>query len=153
MPRTVPPALQSIAALFEKCSESERRELLLHYAATAGRFAPRPDESFDVSDLRHDPECADKVGIHLRMVDGSCHFRIAPGPEVQTLTRALAAILCEGLEGARPDEVLSLPDAFPEEIAGSTLTRLRFRTVPYILHRMKEAVSGLLQRPADTTKQ
>jgi len=140
-PRGVPPALQSIAALFAGRSESERRELLLHYAGGAGRHTPRPDEHYAVSDLRHDDaECADVVGVYLRAAgDGRCHFRVAMGPEVQTLTRALAAILCEGLDGATPAEVLALPEAIVEDFAGAVLLRLRSRTVYYILRRMKEA--------------
>jgi cysteine desulfuration protein SufE len=145
MPRSVPPALQSIAALFEKCSDSERRELLLHYAAGAGRYAPDAGETFDVSDLRHDPECADQVGVHLRVTDGACQFNITLGPDVQTLTRALAAILCEGLAEASPDEVAALPESFLEEIAGCALTRLRRRSIHYLLRRMKEAIHSLPQ--------
>jgi len=141
--RAVPPALQSIAALFSGRTESERRELLLHYAAGAGRYAPAAGESFAVSDLRHDPECADQVGIYLRVTDGACQFRITLGPGVQTLTRALAAILCEGLAGASPAEIAALPESFLEEIAGSALTRLRRRSIHYILSRLKEAARCL----------
>jgi cysteine desulfuration protein SufE len=144
MPRGVPPALQSIAALFAGRSESERRELLLHYAAGIARHAPRTNETYAVSDLRHDDaECADEVGIHLRLAGGRCHFRVTTGPEVQTLTRALAVILCEGLEAAPPAEVLALPESVVEEIVGAVLIRLRSRTVYYMLRRMKEAVAGV----------
>ena len=139
--RGVPPALQSITALFSGRSDSERRELLLHYAAGISRHAARADETYSVTDLRHDAECADEVGIHLRIADERCHFRVTTGPEVQTLTRALAAILCEGLDGASPAEVLALPESIVEEIAGTVLIRLRSRTVYYILRRMKEAVA------------
>ena len=93
-------------------------------------------------DLRHDDaECADEVGVHLRVADGRCHFRVTTGPDVQTLTRALAAILCEGLDGASPAQVLALPESVVEEIAGAVLIRLRSRTVYYILRRMKEAAA------------
>lgn len=146
--QAVPPALQSIAALFAGRSESERRELLLHYAAGAARHAPQPGEVFHIEDLRHDAaECADQVGIHVRLADGGCHFRVTLGPEVQTLTRALAAILCEGLAGATPADVLALPESFVDAIVGATLIRLRSRTVYYIVRRMKEAV----QQVAGTT--
>jgi cysteine desulfuration protein SufE len=144
----VPPALQSIVALFHGRSDSERRELLLHYAAAFPRYAPGRDEVFDVTDLRHDAECADEVGVYLRVQEGHCVFRVSAGPEVQTLTRALAAILCEGLAGAAPSEVLELPDAVVEAITGSVLVRLRNRTIFYILGRMKDAVVQSTASPA-----
>ena len=136
-----PPRLQAIADLFAGLTESARRELLIHYAAGCARHAPQPDEMFDIEDVRHDAECTDKVGIHLRIA-GGCHFRVTLGPEVQTLTRALAAILCDGFDSLPPAEVAALPDSFVDAIVGTTLIRLRSRTVYYILSRMKEAAGA-----------
>ena len=133
-----PPRLQAIADLFAGLTESARRELLIHYAAGVARFAPQPGERFDIEDVRHDAECTDKVGIHLRITDG-CHFRVTLGPEVQTLTRALAAILCEGLDSLAPPDARALPESYVDAVVGAELIRLRSRTVYYILRRMKEA--------------
>ena len=146
--RRVPPALESILSLFAGRGESERRELLLHYAAGVARHAARPGEVYAVSDLRHDAECSDAVGIHLRMENGCCHFRVTLGPEVQTLTQALASILCEGLDGAPPAAVLALTESVVDSIAGVTMVRLRSRTVYYILRRMQEAVRRAAPSPA-----
>jgi len=134
-----PPRLQAIADLFAGLTESARRELLIHYAAGTARHAPQPGEAFDIEDVRHDTECTDKVGIHLRVSDG-CHFRVTLGPEVQTLTRALTSILCEGLDSLPPADVLALSESFVNAIVGTELIRLRSRTVYYIVRRMKEAV-------------
>jgi cysteine desulfuration protein SufE len=142
-----PLALQALVDLFAGLSESERRELLIHYARGSLRHAPQPGEIFDLEDVRHDAECTDTVGIHLRISDGNrCHFRITLGPEVQTLTRALSSLLCEGLENAPAGDVVRLPDTFIEQIAGATLVRLRSRTVYYVLKRMKETAHQWLQR-------
>jgi len=92
---------------------------------------------------RHDAECADRVGLHVSLADGACRVRVSLGPEVQTLTRALAAVLCEGLEGALPEEVAALPDSVVEDIAGAVLVRLRSRTACYILRRVKEALQAV----------
>jgi cysteine desulfuration protein SufE len=62
---------------------------------------------------------------------------------VQTLTRALAAILCEGLDGAAPADIAALPETVVEDIAGQVLVRLRSRTAYYILRRVKQAVQAL----------
>jgi cysteine desulfuration protein SufE len=144
----IPAPLQSIADLFAGLSENERRELLIHYAAGVARYAPQPGESFDVDDIRHDAECMDTVGVHVKVIGGRCHFRVSFGPEVQTLTRALTAILCEGLAGATAHEVLSLPDDIAREFAGAQLVRLRSRTVHYVFRRMKNAVASWEERNA-----
>ena len=60
--------------------------------------------------MRKDEECADTVGVYLHVDEqGKAHIRMTLGPEVQTLTRAMTAILCKGLEGATPQEILDLP--------------------------------------------
>ena len=141
----LPANLQSLIALFAGLTESERRELLIHYAAGSARHAPQPGEHFEIEDVRHDEECTDTVGIHLRHSDrGRCHFRVSLGPEVQTLTRALSSILCEGLDGMSAAEVTRVPDSVVEQNAGADLVRLRSRTVFYVLRRMKEAAAAWL---------
>jgi len=141
-----PPRLQALVDLFSGLPENERRELLIHYANGSRRHAPRQGEVFDIEEVRKDAECTDTVGIHIRLGDGGrCHFRVTLGPEVQTLTRALTSVLCEGLDGAPAAEVLAVPDHFVDEIAGAELVRLRSRTVHYVFHRMKEAVRNRLE--------
>lgn len=140
-----PPALAEIVSLFESLTEAERRENLIDLASAVSKHAPVPGEHFDIADERKDPECTDKVGIFVRREEtGRLHFAVTLGPQVQTLTRALAAILCRGLEGAAPDEVLALPQDFVPRIIGEQLVRLRSRTVYYVLSRMKEAVRKLV---------
>lgn len=78
----------------------------------------------------------------MSLAGGACRVRMTLGPEVQTLTRALAAVLCEGLEGAPPEEVAALPESVVEDIAGQVLVRLRSRTAYYILRRVKQAVQA-----------
>ena len=104
--------------------------------------APRPGESFDLEDVRKDEECTDTVGIHLRVDDqGKAHFRVSLGPEVQTLTRAMTSILCKGLEGSNPGDILDLEADFVPRIIGADLIRQRSQTVYYVLGRMKGALT------------
>jgi cysteine desulfuration protein SufE len=141
-----PAPLQSLVDLFSRLPENERRELLIHYAGSSGRHAPQPGEVFDIEEVRKDAECTDTVGVHLRLSEaGRCHVRVTLGPEVQTLTRALSSVLCEGLEGTPAAEVLAVPDRFVEEIAGTELVRLRSRTVYYVFRRIKEALRKRLE--------
>jgi cysteine desulfuration protein SufE len=107
-----PPKLEAIISLFESLPEDERRETLVSYADNAKKQEPRRGEKFVLEDIRKDEECADTVGVYLQVDDkGKAHFRMTLGPEVQTLTRAMTAILCKGLDGRTPEEVLELPPA------------------------------------------
>lgn len=147
LPQTMnpyPPALAEMVAFFESLTEAERRETLIDLAGAAKSHEPREGESFDFSDVRKDAECTDTVGVVIRVNEGGrAHFAVTLGPRVQTLTRAMAAILCRGLEGATPREILDVPQDFVPRIVGAQLVRLRSQTVYYVLSRMKEAVGRL----------
>lgn len=141
-----PLALAEMVAFFETLNEAERRENLIDLAAAAKRHEPGQGERFDFSEVRKDAECSDSVGVFLRVDDeGRCHFAVSFGPQVQTLTRAMATVLCRGLEGATPQEVREMPQDFVPRIVGDHLVRLRSQTVYYMLSRMKEATRRLLR--------
>ena len=142
-----PPKLDAIISLFESLPEEEKRENLIAYSEQAKRHEPKPDERFDLEDVRKDEECTDTVGVFLQ-VDAEKHarFRITLGPQVQTLTKAMTSILCKGLEGCTLDEVMELPADFVPKIVGGQLVRIRSQTVYYILTRMKSACKVLLNR-------
>lgn len=115
--------------------------MLINYADGAARQRPQPGEAFDLEDVRKDEECTDTVAIHLRVSDGDqCHFRVTLGPQVQTLTKAMAGILCQGLEGVPAREIMEIPADFVPKIVGAELVRLRSQTVYYVLTRIKAAV-------------
>ncbi len=142
-----PPKLDKIIHLFEMLPEQERRETLVSYADSAKKQEPRPNEKFELEDVRKDEECADTVGVYLQVdEEGKAHFRMSLGPEVQTLTRAMASILCKGLDGATPQEVLDLPSDFVTRIVGAELVRVRSQTTYYILTRMKGICKVYLDR-------
>ncbi|NDF16626.1 MAG: Fe-S metabolism protein SufE, partial [Verrucomicrobia bacterium] len=69
--------------------------------------------------------------------EGKAHFRMTLGPQVQTLTKAMTAILCKGLDGAEPKEILDLESDFVPKIVGAQLVRVRSQTTYYILSRIK----------------
>lgn len=139
-----PDALHEIVVFFEPLPEGERRDNLLVYADQAAVWAPGPDERFEVEDVRRDEGCTDTVGVFLRVdaVTRTAQFRVSLGPEVQTLTKALATILCRGLDGATPEAILRLSPDFVPKIVGAELVRQRSRTVYYVLGRMQEAVAA-----------
>src|SRR5439155_11675726 len=115
-----PTKLNKIIDLFETLPEDERRETLVSYADNAKKQEPRKDETFDLVDVRKDEECMDTVGVYLHIdKNGKAQIRMTLGPEVQTLTRAMTAILCKGLEGCTPQEILDLPSDSVTQILGT----------------------------------
>jgi cysteine desulfuration protein SufE len=142
-----PANLTGIVDLFGALSDEEKRENLIAYADGAPRCAPRPGELFDLEDVRKDEECTDTVGVFLQVdTDRRAHFRISLGPNVQTLTKAMTTILCRGLDGAAPEEVMDVPQDFVPQIVGGQLVRVRSQTVYYILTRMKSVCKVWLNR-------
>jgi len=142
-----PPKLARIIGLFEGLPDAEKRETLITYADQAADQAPLEGETFDIEDVRKDEECTDTVGIFLRVGEGSSsHFRVTLGPQVQTLTRAMTSILCKGLDGLTPQQILDVPADFVPRIVGAELVRVRSQTVYYILTRMKGAVKVWVNR-------
>jgi len=142
-----PTKLNKIINLFEMLPEDERRETLVSYADNAKNQEPREGENFDLVDVRKDEECTDTVGVYLHVDEnGRAHIRMTLGPEVQTLTRSMTAILCKGLEGSTPQEILDLPSDFVGRIVGAELVRIRSQTVYYVLTRIKGICKVWLDR-------
>ncbi len=139
--RHVPPALQELIDFFEHLPEPERRENLIDMAETASAFTRKAGQTYLIEDVRKDQECSDTVGVFLQLDrELRVHFAVELGPKVQTLTRAMTAILCRGLNGCPADEILYLPTDFIPRLIGADLVRLRSQTVYYVLNRMKQAV-------------
>jgi cysteine desulfuration protein SufE len=149
----MPPALQEIIDFFEHLPEPERRENLINMAETASAFTRKAGQTYLVEDVRKDQECSDTVGVFLQLdAKRHVHFAIELGPKVQTLTRAMTAILCRGLNGCTADEILAVPTNFVPRIVGADLVRLRSQTVYYVLGRMKEIVGKALTTVQSTSE-
>jgi cysteine desulfuration protein SufE len=142
-----PPKLQAIIELFQSLPDVGKRENLVLFSEGTKSLEPKPGETFDLEDVRKDEECTDTVGVFLKVEEGKgVQFRMTLGPEVQTLTRAMSSILCKGLQGAAPEEVLDLESDFVPKIVGAELVRQRSQTTYYVLTRMKSACKVYLNR-------
>lgn len=147
-----PVKLAKIVDLFEILPDLEKRETLIAYSDQGESQGPKVGETFDLEDVRKDEECTDTVGVFLKVDEaGGSHYRITLGPQVQTLTKAMTAILCKGLEGCSIAEVLAVPADFVPKIVGADLVRQRSQTVYYILTRMKSAATVLRNRNRTAT--
>lgn len=135
-----PHKLKEIIQFFESFSDEEKRENLIAYADSVKKHEPTTGEIFNLEDIRHDQECTDTVGIFLRVDAENCvFFKVTLGPHVQTLTRAMTTILCQGLNGSKIDQILNVSQDFISRIVGNELVRIRSQTVYYVLGRMKTA--------------
>lgn len=142
-----PAPLQDLIDLFAGLPETERREMLINMAENAPLHAPKEGETFDLEDVRKDEECTDTVGVFLTASpEGKVSYKISLGPQVQTLTRAMTSILCQGLNGSSATNILEVPADFVPKIVGAELVRLRSQTVYYVLTRMKSAAKVHLNR-------
>lgn len=142
-----PPKLAEIVEFFEALPDEEKRENLILYADNARFQGPREGEQFNLEDVRKDDECTDTVGVFLQIgPDDDAHFRVTLGPQVQTLTKAMTTILCKGLDGLKPEEVMEVPQDFVPKIVGAELVRARSQTVYYIMGRMKGICKVFLDR-------
>ena len=142
-----PAALNEIIELFEFLPEAERRENLINYSDASATCGRKEGAHYDLEDVRKDEECTDTVGVFLRVDEADrVQFAIELGPKVQTLTKAMTAILCRGLNGSTVSEVMAVPADFVPRIIGAELVRLRSQTVYYVLSRMKTAVKMFTDR-------
>jgi len=143
-----PPNLAEIVTFFDGLSDDEKRENLIAYADAAPGCRLHEGEKFDLEDVRKDEECTDTVGVFMSVDPATrgARFRINLGPHVQTLTKAMAAILCKGLAGATPEQIMEVPQDFVPQIVGGQLVRVRSQTVYYILTRLKSVCRVWLNR-------
>ena len=63
----------------------------------------------------------------------------------------MSSILCKGLEGVSPADILEIPADFVPKIVGAELVRLRSQTVYYLLTRIKSVSKVWLQRQRGAT--
>jgi cysteine desulfuration protein SufE len=135
----VPAALAEIRADFLELPEPERLQLLLEFSRELAdmpvRFEGHPEL------LERVLECQSPVFIIVE-VDADDRVQMyATAPEEAPTTRGFASILVQGISGLTADEVLAIPDDFPQSIG---LTRavspLRLAGMSGMLRRAKRQV-------------
>jgi cysteine desulfuration protein SufE len=142
---TLPASLAAIRDEFLELSEPERLQLLLEFSqelpAVPPEYADHPEMCERVV------ECQSPVFI---VIDVGADDRVAmhaTAPAEAPTTRGFASILAQGLTGLTADEVLAVPDDFPQSIG---LTRavspLRIAGMTGMLMRAKRQVRA--KRPA-----
>ncbi|MDF2506724.1 MAG: cysteine desufuration protein SufE [Microbacterium sp.] len=134
----VPDALAEIRDGFLEIPEPDRLLMLLEYA----------DELPDVSDeVAEHPEmyervaeCQSPVYIHIEVHDEIVTMHATAPPEAPT-TRGFASILVQGLTGLTADEVLAVPNDYPQSIGlTKAVSPLRIGGMTGMLMRAKNQV-------------
>jgi len=135
----VPDTLTEIRDDFLELPEAERLQLLLEFSnelpEVSEEVANHPEMCERVA------ECQSPVYIFVEVDDDIVTMHATAPPEAPT-TRGFASILVQGITGLTADEVLAIPDDFPQTIG---LTRavspLRIGGMTGMLMRVKRQVT------------
>ncbi|MGH3850269.1 MAG: SufE family protein [Pseudonocardiaceae bacterium] len=137
------PQLDRIVALFAGAPKDLRLQALLEYSR---KVPPLPEDLAGHPELMEAvPECQTPFFLTSRLDDNQrvrLHFSV---PAEAPTTRGFAGILSEGLNGATPDEVLTVADDFYAHMGlAEVISSMRLRGMSAILGRMKRQVRDLV---------
>ncbi len=136
----VPATLAEFRDEFLELPEPDRLELLLEFAnglpPVSDEIAAHPEMTERVA------ECQSPVYIYVEVTDGVVTMHATAPPEAPT-TRGFASILAQGLTGLTPDEVLAVPNDYPQSIGLTRLVSpLRIGGMTGMLMRAKRQVEA-----------
>ncbi|HYI51346.1 MAG TPA: SufE family protein [Microbacterium sp.] len=139
----LPDSLAEIRDEFLELPEADRLLLLLEFA---NELPPMPPEYDGHPELAERVvECQSPVYIIVDLDADGLVAMHATAPKEAPTTRGFAGILVQGITGLTPDEVLAIPDDFPQSIG---LTRavspLRISGMSGMLRRAKRQVAARL---------
>jgi cysteine desulfuration protein SufE len=142
----VPPRLQEIIEDFSWCEGREKLELLLEFSENMPDLPERLASQRDTMDQVH--ECMTPVFVFAETdaVDNGMTFYFDVPPESPTV-RGYAEILREGLQGAKPEQVIAVPNDFFREMGlQQVLTHQRMSGISAILAHMKRLAVQEMER-------
>lgn len=140
----LPPQLQEIVDDFASMSREEKIETLVAYSES---LPPIPDRLQDQRDKMDDvPECMTPVCLlGEKQPDGSLAFYFDIPPQSPTV-RGLASILASGLNGLKPEEILSVPaDFFLPMNLQEAISQQRINGFIGVLAHMKQTAVKMLE--------
>ena len=134
----LPDILAEIRDGFLETPEADRLLLLLEYA---DELPPVSDEVANHPEMcERVAECQSPVYIYVEVHDDIVTMH-ATAPEEAPTTRGFASILVQGLTGLTADEVLAIPDDYPQSIGlTKAVSPLRIGGMTGMLMRAKKQV-------------
>jgi cysteine desulfuration protein SufE len=135
----LPEQLAEIRDDFLGLEVKERLQLLLEFS---NELPGLPDRYADHPDLfERVEECQSPVFIFVEVDGDSVVHLFAMAPKEAPTTRGFASILAQGLAGLTADEVLAVPDDFPQGLGlTEAVSPLRIRGMTAMLARIKRQV-------------
>jgi cysteine desulfuration protein SufE len=136
---TLPPALAEIRDDFLALEQRERLEMLLEFSNELPELPERYQEHPDL--FERVVECQSPVFIFVEVDPDRVVHLHATAPKEAPTTRGFASILVQGIDGLSVDEVLAIPDDFPNTLGlTAAVSPLRIRGMTALLGRTKRQV-------------
>ena len=136
---TLPASLQENKEEFLALELRDRLQLLLEFS---NELPELPERYRDHPDLfERVVECQSPVFIFVEVDEDEVVHLYATAPKESPTTRGFASILAQGLAGLTADEVLAVPDDYPQELGlAEAVSPLRVRGMTALLGRTKHQV-------------
>lgn len=140
---TLPEQLAEIREDFLGLEVRDRLQLLLEFANELPELPERYRDHPDL--LERVEECQSPVFIFVEVDDAGLVHMFATAPKEAPTTRGFASILAQGLSGLEAQEMLAVPDDFPNTLGlTEAVSPLRIRGMTGMLARAKRQVRARL---------
>jgi cysteine desulfuration protein SufE len=139
MSADLPANLAQIREDFHELELRERLQLLLEFS---NELPDLPDRYADHPDLlERVVECQSPVFMFVEVDDANIVHLFVTAPKEAPTTRGFASILVQGLAGLTVQEVLDIPDDFPQDLGlTEAVSPLRVRGMTALLGRAKRQI-------------
>lgn len=139
MTENLPAKLAEIQTDFRELGVKDRLQLLLEFS---NELPELPEHYRDHPDLlERVEECQSPVFIFVEVDEAQIVHLWATAPKEAPTTRGFASILVQGLAGLTVDEVLGVPDDYPNELGlTEAVSPLRIRGMTALLGRTKRQI-------------
>ncbi|MGV8886239.1 MAG: SufE family protein [Microbacteriaceae bacterium] len=135
----LPAALEQIRTDFLELGVKDRLQLLLEFSNELPELPPQYQDHPDL--FERVEECQSPVFIFVEVDDHNVVHLFAMAPKEAPTTRGFASILVQGLANLTVDEVLAVPDDFPNTIGlTEAVSPLRIRGMTALLGRTKRQI-------------
>ena len=135
----LPAQLVEIREDFLGLAVRERLQLLLEFSNGLPELPERYSEHPDL--FERVEECQSPVFIFVEVDEHDVVHMFAMAPQEAPTTRGFASILAQGLAGLTVEQVLAVPDDYPQELGlTEAVSPLRIRGMTGMLARVKRQV-------------
>ena len=132
-------ALAEIRDDFQALEQNDRLQLLLEFSDELPELPERYRDHPDL--LERVEECQAPVFIFVEVDGDDIVHLFATAPREAPTTRGFASILVQGLAGLTADEVLAVPDDYPQTLGlTQAVSPLRLRGMSALLGRAKRQI-------------